>query len=87
MDDGYSPITRAMLNYKMTYGEWDDTEVNEFVLSIDKAQSLKMFLQVMKFLIHENYLMILFIFSLPGIRQNILLEVFIVDENIICMSF
>lgn len=27
VDDGYSPITRAMLNYKMTYGEWADTEV------------------------------------------------------------
>ena len=34
VDDGYSPITRAMLNYKMTYGEWDDTEVVELVLSI-----------------------------------------------------
>ena len=34
-DDGYSPITRALLNYKMTYGEWADTEViriNEWMI-------------------------------------------------------
>ena len=26
-DDGYSPISRALMYYKMTYGEWADTEV------------------------------------------------------------
>ena len=34
-DDGYSPITRALLNYKMTYGEWADTEVCIFFVNFE----------------------------------------------------
>lgn len=33
-EDGNSPLTKIVLNYKMTYGEWADTEVTS--LDLDK---------------------------------------------------
>ncbi len=29
LDDGRSPINKAVINYKMTYGEWASQEVSE----------------------------------------------------------
>lgn len=32
-DDGNSPITKVILNYKMTYGEWTEQEVKIYFLN------------------------------------------------------
>jgi hypothetical protein len=32
-DDGNSPVTKVILNYKMTYGEWAEQEVTFFITS------------------------------------------------------
>ena len=77
VDDGYSPITRAMLNYKMTYGEWADTEVTsifgEFDVKIDTNNAL------VENKIYETYKLIFC--SLHGIKPSILFEVSIVVAN------